>query len=229
LEEDLTELHNVLLVDQIYQKIKEEVLSNTFVPGTKINPKTISDDYKISVTPVKQALNRLVSEGLVESIPRRGMIVKQLSTKNLKDSFEARRMIELYCVPSIIEYSKTNPSFIEQLKDNIEKNSVAINEAEIKGNYQKQNNLDYEFHSILISASCNEQISRLYDVVGSHTTMFYLYGNKNKQRFEECIIEHSAILNSIISGDPEALTKAINLHIDSVFRDYNQKLLNSIG
>lgn len=220
----MTELLNTLLVDQIYQKIKEEVLYKHLEPGKKINPRTISEDYNISVTPVKQALNRLVTEGLVESIPHRGMIVKPLSSKDLQDSLEARNMIELYCVPFILQTAKNDPKFIQELIDNLNEFEIAISEADKTGNYLKQNSLDFQFHALLVSSTRNERICKLYESVGVHMTMFYLYGSRHRERFEECLGEHQEIFQSIQSDDSEVLTKAINSHIANVFKDYNRSL-----
>lgn len=222
----MSEISHTLLVDQIYEKIKEEVLYKRLVPGEKINPRAISESYNISVTPVKQALNRMISEGLVKSIPRRGMIVRPLSNQELHESFEVRRMIEIYCIPFILKMAEDNPNFISQLEQTLVEFEQSIPEADATGNHLKQNNLDARFHALLVSTTNNSRLCELYDSVGTHLTIFYLYGRRNRKRFEDTLSEHKSILEAIKSGEECKLKAAINSHIDNVLADYQQSLAN---
>lgn len=216
----MSEIINTLLVDQIYHKIKEDILHKHLIPGGKINPRKISEQYNISVTPIKQALNRLVSEGLVECIPHRGMIVKRISKKELLDSLEARKMIELYSVHSILNEAKTNSLFLQKLEKNLKDYEHFIIEAMEIDNYFNQNNCDFEFHRILVESTHNSCIYNLFESIGTHMTLFYLYGNKKNERFEESLKEHKNIFNSIKRGDETSLIIAITTHIEKVQKDY---------
>ena len=216
----MSEIISALLVDQIYQKIKEDIFHKRLTPGGKINPRKISEQYNISVTPIKQALNRLVSEGLVECIPHRGMIVKRISRKDLLDSLEARKMIELYSVPSILKAAETDPGFLRKLRKNLKDHEDSIAEAREIDNYLNQNNRDFEFHRILVESTHNGCIYDLFESIGTHMTLFYLYGNKRNERFEESLKEHKDIFDSIERGDESALINAITAHIEKVQEDY---------
>ena len=216
----MSEIISALLVDQIYQKIKEDIFHKRLIPGGKINPRKISEQYNISVTPIKQALNRLVSEGLVECIPHRGMIVKRISRKDLLDSLEARKMIELYSVPSILKAAETDPGFLRKLRKNLKDHEDSIAEAREIDNYLNQNNRDFEFHRILVESTHNGCIYDLFESIGTHMTLFYLYGNKRNERFEESLKEHKDIFDSIERGDESALINAITAHIEKVQEDY---------
>ena len=91
------------LIDYAYREIKNKIQDGTYPPGTKLSTQEISDNLGISRTPVVAAINRLVAQGLAEAIPRRGTIVAQLSTQQIKDIIEVRKMIELYSIKSVIK------------------------------------------------------------------------------------------------------------------------------
>lgn len=222
----MPQILNTLLVDQAYEAIKEDVLHKTLIPGAKVNPREISERYDISVTPIKQALNRLVSEGLIECLPHRGMIVKNLSEKEILDSIEARRMIELYSAPYVIKQAKENPKFIVSLERNLNDYRISIEESSKTNNYLKQNNLDFEFHKILVDSTNNERIEGLYENLRVHLILFYLYGNNDKTRFQSCLNEHETILSAIKSLDEKALTDSISKHLENVLSDYRSSLNN---
>ncbi|MCX8011744.1 MAG: GntR family transcriptional regulator, partial [Desulfobacterota bacterium] len=63
------------LVEIAYKALKKDITERVLAPGQKIIIREINERYGISETPIKQALNRLIAEGLVESIPRRGVRV----------------------------------------------------------------------------------------------------------------------------------------------------------
>ena len=148
------------------------------------------------------------------------MIVKRISRKDLLDSLEARKMIELYSVPSILKAAETDPGFLRKLRKNLKDHEDSIAEAREIDNYLNQNNRDFEFHRILVESTHNGCIYDLFESIGTHMTLFYLYGNKRNERFEESLKEHKDIFDSIERGDESALINAITAHIEKVQEDY---------
>jgi DNA-binding GntR family transcriptional regulator len=72
--------------------------------------------YKISETPIKQALNRLVSEDLVVSIPRKGMKVREVKLEELEEQFEMRYMFETFFIKKIINHVQKNPVVLNEFR-----------------------------------------------------------------------------------------------------------------
>ncbi|MDK2789446.1 MAG: hypothetical protein PWP07_2691, partial [Epulopiscium sp.] len=80
-----------------YEEIKKSICLGKFGPGYKLIIDDLVKTFDISNTPIKEALNRLVAEGLVESVPRRGMHVKKITSKEIKEIYDLRLMYETYC------------------------------------------------------------------------------------------------------------------------------------
>ena len=106
---------NGLILDNIYQKIKEMLYSNQLVPGQKIIYGDIAKKLNTSVTPVVQTLKRLEASGTVKYIPNKGYFVGEVSATEIKELYEAREALELYVLPNILE--NTTPSLIESLRE----------------------------------------------------------------------------------------------------------------
>jgi len=83
-----------LLRRQIYWKIKRDILTGIHRPGKRLSANGLAKEYQVSATPVREALNALQCEGLVEVIPRVGCFVSQLTVKDIQDIFELRLIIE---------------------------------------------------------------------------------------------------------------------------------------
>lgn len=83
-----------LLRDQIYQKIKDDILTGIHGPGKQLSINELAEEYQASATPVREALNVLQREDLVEIIPRVGYFVSQMTIKDVQDIFELRLIIE---------------------------------------------------------------------------------------------------------------------------------------
>lgn len=220
----MADFNSSLLVDQAYDAIKEDVLHKRLIPGKKINVLELSKRFNISVTPIKLALNRLVTEGMVESIPRRGMVVKPVTQKTLRDAFEIRTMIEMYCLPQVLRKAKEDPDYLPAMEENIREHLTAIAEARDGSSHLRQNQIDSDFHLLLVSATENEHLLTIYKSLGFHMTMFYLYGEKRTERFTECNEEHLRILNAIRAGDRAELEAATSAHLSNTYKNYSASL-----
>ncbi len=84
------------LTTKVYQWLKGRIMHHAFLPGDKLDIQQLADDLGVSRTPVKDAINRLTSEGLVVLRSRRGTYVATLTPAALRDLFETRTMIECW-------------------------------------------------------------------------------------------------------------------------------------
>ena len=123
--EDKTIIKSELIVDQLYDDIKRRIIGGELAPDTRLNVRDLCLYYKVSDTPLKQALNRLVSENLVSALPRRGMWVRAFSEKDVHEAIEARIMIELFAVDAALSEAMTG-DLIRRLEENIEEDRKAI-------------------------------------------------------------------------------------------------------
>ena len=91
----------ISLLEWAYTQIKEQLFAGKMHPGEKIVVGQIADSLSISPTPVKEALNRLVAEGLMITLPRRGFMVKKVSIAEVRDIMDCRIMFHVIGVTEI--------------------------------------------------------------------------------------------------------------------------------
>jgi len=206
----------VTLIDTIYSNIRRDITMRVLQPGQKINIKELSQRYGTSQTPLKLALNRLVSEKVIENYPRQGMAVRSVSVREAEEIFDMRLMLYLRYMDKIIMTVNYNNELHGELRNNVEEHMRVIEsltpdspvDEHIK-NYQ----LDYLFHKTYLKCSGCKKILELYDFLNPFLYAYYIYHRQSKEKDIAGVFEHSMILSAIESGEEEKLKQALELHI----------------
>ena len=126
LDEDLMDIREPeegkkeTLVDIICRNIRRDIIVGELIPGEKLMAKDLAEKYGTSETPVKLALNRMISEEVVENYPRQGMVIKPMTLSDAEEIFDLRLMMDLYYTKQIIEAVKVNKTLRRELEQNIE-------------------------------------------------------------------------------------------------------------
>lgn len=201
------------LIEFALKSIRDGIQSGRYMPGDKLRTVEIANDLSVSRTPVVAAINRLVAEGLAESIPNRGTFVKKLSMKQVHDMLQVRLMIEQFSIPFAVKnlaFCSHTLSFMESLLVDFQK----IGDSD----YKTASELEHQFHSSLVSLACNDQLSRLFEINWGVGAAFYLY-NLNKMPLsiqKKSFLEHKDIIALLKKGDEAALHSTLERHISSV-------------
>ncbi len=183
----MNKIEHVDLSRRVYGRLKEMILSGELNPGEKIVQEKLAQAIGVSRTPLLKALQMLEHEMLVESIPRRGIHVKEMDDSEIIDAFDCREGLEGIAVRLTAE--RATDREIQELRALFE---PFRNMREIPiGRYQKN---DQRFHGALITLSSNAIIKRI-EVVGNIHIISYNRGLIRGP--EETLAEHFAILDAI--------------------------------
>ncbi len=188
----------------VYDHLKHMIKTGELQPGQKLIQEELAEKLGVSRTPLMKALQSLEHEMLVESKPRRGMYVKNVSLKEMIDVYDCREGIECTAVRLIIERASVKE--IESLK---KKFSPFIKEKEI--NEAKYRTADEKFHDMIIELSKNPILKRMSDLSNIHKRVYH-YGLLRSP--SETLKEHLAIADAIMIRDVDRAVKAVQAHID---------------
>lgn len=212
------------LLEYALHEIRSRIQSGEYPPGAKLSTQEISDSLGISRTPVISAINRLVSQGLVEAIPRRGMVVAKMSPEQVADVLEMRRMMELYAVKPAIQAAAARPEALEpmrQLLHNIQ-TAYANSDAEAE-------QVEMEFHTQLIVLAGNKQLLELYKTNWCVAAIFYIFFRTNQPEHHRAttLHHHTQMMEALEQGDEQLLASVIQAHVNccydllDLYRSYN--------
>lgn len=216
------------LVEVAYKAIKRDITERVLIPGGKIIIRELYEKYGISETPIKQALNRLVTEGLVESIPRKGMKVRSLKWEDIEELMEIRLMIETYYIKQAIQTVKNDPSIRLEFERNVIEHKRMIENISDVNEYFRNYSLDQEFHWLFVKCSGNKRVLQIYSSLGTHAYSYYVYGKQDREGMIAGVREHEAVYNALKEGNEEQLLKAIELHLRNAKRNVRKMLGNSL-
>lgn len=191
---------------QVYEKIKNMILNDELKPGEKIKQENISQQLGVSRTPLHKAFQMLENEFLVESIPRRGIFVKNIELQQIIDVFECREGLEVIAARRIAENVteekvKTLRAYFEPFEANPDHIDAT--------HYQIA---DREFHNAILKLSGNEILMKL-DVLGNIIVRTYQRGLVRSPK--ETLAEHKAIIDAIEAGDAVGVEKLIRGHLNT--------------
>lgn len=207
--------HKTTMVDTIYSNIRKDIAQRYLRPGQKINVKELSDRYGTSETPVKLALNRLVTENIIEHFPRQGMQVKLVSVEEIEEIIEMRMMLDLFYTKEIIKTVNYNEDLRDRLAKNVHDHMRMISDPSYVDSpdaYLENYRYDEEFHDFYLKCSGSKKIVEIFHYINPFLYANYTYGKQSRERDIEGVREHEAILNAILGGDEQALRKAVIDH-----------------
>ncbi|HWP80204.1 MAG TPA: GntR family transcriptional regulator [Candidatus Acidoferrum sp.] len=85
-------------MQDIYLTVKQRIIHNTYAPGSVLSEGTLALEFGVSRTPVREALRRLQQDRWVVTLPKVGVQVSQISMRELRDSFEVRKLLEVFAL-----------------------------------------------------------------------------------------------------------------------------------
>jgi DNA-binding GntR family transcriptional regulator len=196
----------VRLSEKAYQLIKHKIITLELRPSTVIDEQSLMDELELGRTPIREALQRLDSENLVNVVPRRGTFVTDVSLTDLQKIFELRIVLEGFCAR--LAARRITLSQIDQMKSILED----LDKVE-SGDYRRLISIDDRFHAMLYQAADNEflsdVLSRLYDL---SLRLWYLVLN-HLDDVQESIEQHRAVAHALQSGDGERAEELIKQHV----------------
>jgi DNA-binding GntR family transcriptional regulator len=203
------ELDTSTLTDQAYRIVRDQILSGELEPGSRLDIAWICDELGVSQTPVKAALKRLRSEGLVEIRPRHGTFVRRLGAQDIRELFDIRMMIELWAVdPAIRNASPEDDRFLESTLEKMEYCLAGDGYREFK----KFLSYDSDLHGRIVELADNGRLSGIYRSVKLNSSLLGAQVNKPVYDARATAREHRAMIQALKERDRERLALAIRTH-----------------
>jgi DNA-binding GntR family transcriptional regulator len=206
------------LRDAAYEAVKHRIITCIFKPGDYLNEAYVSASIGIGRTPVHQAIDRLTQDGLLEVIPRKGIIVKPISLEEVIHITEVRRVNESHCARLAAEHA-----------DNVELSVLgdilyrADAWTEVR-NIEQMMLLDREFHIALAKAAKNPVLANIMQNLHERSLRFWFISLTAHDHHREVQQEHRMIFEAIKRRDAEAAAQAMLTHIDSFRRNVTRYL-----
>lgn len=201
------------LTEQVYRNLRHGIITGAVGGGTRLVETALASEMKVSRTPVREALHKLVLEGFLYSIPRAGYIVEETSEIDIKDLFTTRTAIEQIAVKWAIE--KITPEELQRLEMNLQKTDEVLK----SGATESMMDLDAEFHQIIYRAARSKTLYKISQTLSDHTLRFRLACIHVPELARRAKQGHMKIFQAIQAKDSTTAAEMVEEHLDTVTND----------
>lgn len=194
------------LRDHVRQQLRTAIISGVFAPGERLNERALADELEVSTTPLKEALRQLEGEGLIEVLPRRGVVVRY-NEDFAEEMILARAALE--SAVAALAARRATPDALRQLADTVERMRRATDAADIAQLIV----LNESFHGKIHAAARSIHLARLVA-----QQQFYDDGarrviHRDARDSRAALEEHTGICAAIRERDAERASELMGAHV----------------
>lgn len=191
-----------------YEYIKEKILSCEYKPGAMMNEQSLCDELELSRTPVRDALGRLEQEGLVNIMPKKGLMVSALKLGDINRIYEVRLLLEPY---ALRRYGgRLDQEELCRMRRRMKEQAATA------GRVSDQYELDDAFHRMIMQATKNRYLMTSYEIIKDQSLRVrVLSGNEVKNRLADTFQEHADIIDACLREDWEGAAQAMTRHLEN--------------
>ncbi|ORC20250.1 MULTISPECIES: GntR family transcriptional regulator [Rothia] len=192
-----------------YQSLRSDIMEGMLAPGSVIAEVEQSERLGVSRTPVREAISRLLSEGLAEPAPGRGVIVAPISLANVYALFELRTSLD--STAAALAARRGNRQVFEQLAKAFELAALDLHKGSTR--LAEYYSLVDELDTAIDAAAGNRYLHQAQTSLRTQLTRIRKLSKANPVRLAQAAEEHTQIARCIASGDPQLAEAATRLHL----------------
>lgn len=196
-----------LLRDFIFERLRQDILEGKYKKGEILVESELAKEFGVSRTPIREVLRQLELEGLVVSIPNKGVFVQGISDKDIEDIYVIRRMLEglaaRWAVQNITEDQ------LELLRETCDLMEFYTE----KGDLEKVAKYNTRFHEIIFEASGSKYLRNVLNQFQEYVTRMRRESLKLPGRAKKALEEHRAILQALEERNPEKAEQLLIEHV----------------
>jgi DNA-binding GntR family transcriptional regulator len=193
--------------DVIADTLEERVFTGGYADGERLDEVTLAREFGVSRTPIREALQRLVSAQLAEQLPRRGVFVRQPGPKLLEEMFEAMAELEAACG------RLATKRLSEATLAAIEEANAGCMDAIEADNAQAYSAANETFHCLIYAASGNAFLAGEAERLYRRLKPFRRVQLRLTGRMSQSMAEHSEIITRLRDGDETGVAEALRRHV----------------
>ena len=206
-----------------YEKIKEDILNNTYPAGTVLVERRLCDIYAMSRSPIRNALWQLTYEGLLSYEPGKGATVAGFSIEDILEVYDLIETLQIYAVRPLLSQSASYTT--EALATCLS----SMEESLEKGDIKKANQWDQKFHQLIIEASTNNRLKVIYGQLLVQSQRFIATTLEDEALSRRSLLEHKKIFKAIQAGAMPAVEEGLREHYKNIKQYYVNRLLERVN
>ncbi|MFC9122793.1 GntR family transcriptional regulator [Streptomyces sp. NPDC057067] len=190
--------------------IREALAAGDMVPGQRLVEQELSEVFRATRSSVREALQDLAAEGLVELIPRRGARVRVISVEEAIQITECRALLEGLCARRAAQYAA------DEVRRELKEIGSAMTRAVEDGDPDAYSVLNRRLHECVGEVSDQKVAQALLERMNGQMVRYQFRLALRPGRPAQSLPQHLAIIEAVVAGDPDAAEAAARAHVESV-------------
>jgi len=210
-----TVLAKAKLSEQAYHILRDMITNCRFQPGARLNVQQLARDMEISRTPLWEAVNRLIQEGLLLSVPNRGVFAAEITPAAALEIYTVRASLE--GMAAKLAAGNICPEAVARMERILAKQYLMVEKQDLIG-YSRY---DFEFHDVIYDLSQNKFLQEMLDFIRGRT-------QPTRMNFIPLLkvsyADHRAILEALKAGEGGRAEKTIKAHVSRICKQLQNNL-----
>jgi DNA-binding GntR family transcriptional regulator len=196
------------LRSEVYRRLRENILQGTYKRGAALTEQQVAQTMGVSRTPIREAFSQLELDGLVSSIPNKGVVVEGFDDRDIEDLYEVRSQMEGLAAARAAR----------QMND---EQRLALREAyesecrctEDLADFNLLQDMDNAFHDLIFKGTGSKILENILKPINIYTRHARSISLATPGRSKQVVVEHGRILEAILSRDCEKAHQCMSEHI----------------
>lgn len=216
-----------------YEILRDEILYGDLMPGERLRVADLNGRYKLGLTPIREALMRLASEGLVAAESRRGARVREASLPELRDMMDTRRLIERLCLTRAIALGGADWEAEIVRAFHLLSRAPMPASSDDRDAAAQWESCHRQFHAALVSACGSGWLLRFWNMLADHSERYrklrLLYRQNPDAAVRNVNAEHEQIVKAVLERDAERAVELMDAHLAQTERAVARLLESQAG
>ena len=201
----------IIYINQIQNIILDRIVHQEFKPGMRLSIESITEEFNVSRTPVREALKAIEKDGLIEIIPRQGFYVKKFSRKEFEEIYQIREALEGLAIKLAVDHLKDDD--IQTIQNVFTQAEQSVSKGESKLAIEA----DTYLHDFIVTRCQNQKLIELLEKIHDQIVTFRTWeSEKFYDRMFTSFKEHQEIIEALKKKDAELAEKLMMEHIKRV-------------
>ncbi len=192
----------------IARQLREAIMTGALQPGDQLGEAELAARFQVSRGPLREAMQRLVSEGLLRSERHRGLFVIELEPGDIYDIYAARAAIERAALIRIIRSDPAGAG--ARLREVLAEMAGAAGD----GDSSAMSRADLRFHEELVALSGSRRLARMASTLLIETRMCLAALQRTDHSPADRVAEHTAIVEAVEAGDEQRALELLEAHME---------------
>ena len=199
--------------EQIFEKIRQDIMEGKYKRGDSLVEQKLAEEFNVSRTPIREVMRQLEFDGLVKSIPNRGVFVNGITQGDIEDIYQIRQRIE--GLAAIWAVERMTDDELGELRNTYELMEFYTS----RGNIDKVAELNTYFHEVIFKGAKSKFLKRTLMNFQVYIRWARNASIKMEGRAEEALKEHKAIVEAFEKRDVHLAEQSVMGHVGNSIKN----------